>query len=305
RGTRGIAWRVRERPGVRQCRGAVRGPAPRELSRLPAAAAARRRQARSRLDRHRRDEPEGERLRGVAPHDRALDGGGVGGPPRHPQRAGGREPDLSGRRGRQERGAAVRALRCRNGQRGCVHRRRRPLPGRRVAGLDHPDRSAAGPRRRRPGDPGAKGQLRQLTLGLNSRGLSLGYQRDLFSSGRRGHTYKLGYAAGHGGLAAGFATALYRGGTSGTGWDVGILYDWTPALSIGGVIRNIGQPVVRDSTLHLTYVPSVTLQLAGRRIVLSALSRLTSDGVAGYGFGLRGTLRAGTSLPIGLLARLD
>src|SRR5207247_2330363 len=303
RGTRGIAWRVRERPGVRQCRGAVRGPAPRELSRLPAAAAAGRRQARSRVDRPRRDPPEGERLRGVAPHDRALDGGGVGGPPRHPQRAGGREPDLSGRRGRQERGAAVRALRCRNGQRGGVHRRRRPLPGRRVAGLDHPDRSAAGPRRRRPGDPGdpddrrgaavvggrpdrwtvglflpllllasgalaqvapnnatlylhptdvsdaralwvnpaglghfpeasvhldltvgdpgAKGQLRQLTLGLNSRGLSLGYQRDLFSSGRRGHTYKLGYAAGRGGLAAGFATALYRGGTSGTGWDVG------------------------------------------------------------------------------------
>ena len=155
------------------------------------------------------------------------------------------------------------------------------------------------------GDPGVKGQLRQVTLGLNSRGLSLGYQRDLFSSGRRGHTYKLGYAAGRGGLAAGFATALYRGGTSGTGWDVGILYDWTPALSIGGVIQNIGQPVVRDSTLRLTYVPSATLQLAGRRVVLSALTRLTSDGVAGYGFGVRGTLRAGTSLPIGLLARLD
>jgi len=155
------------------------------------------------------------------------------------------------------------------------------------------------------GDPGAKGRLRQLTLGLNSRGLSLGYQRDLFSSGRRGHTYKLGYAAGRGGLAAGFATALYRGGTSGTGWDVGILYDWTPALSIGGVLQNIGQPVVRDSTLRLTYVPSATLQLAGRQVVLSALSRLTSDGVAGYGFGVRGTLRAGTSLPIGLLARLD
>src|SRR2546427_7791894 len=55
----------------------------------------------------------------------------------------------------------------------------------------------------------------------------------------------------------------------------------------------------------LTYVPSATLQLAGRRVVLSALSRLASDGVAGYGFGVRGTLRAGTSLPIGLLARLD
>ena len=155
------------------------------------------------------------------------------------------------------------------------------------------------------GDPGAKGQLRQLTLGLNSRGLSLGYQRDLFSSGQRGHSYRFGYAAGRGGLAAGFATALYRGGTSSTGWDVGILYDWTTAVSVGGVIQNIGQPVVRDSTLRLTYVPSATLQLAGRRVVLSALSRVTSDGVAGYAFGLRGTLRAGTSLPLGLLARLD
>jgi hypothetical protein len=155
------------------------------------------------------------------------------------------------------------------------------------------------------GDPGAKGQLRQLTLGLNSRGLSLGYQRDLFSAGRRGHTYRLGYAGGRAGLAAGFATVLYRGGTSSTGWDMGILYDWTRALSVGGVIQNIGRPVVRDSTLRITYVPSATLQLAGRRVVLSALSRLTSDGVAGYGFGLRGTLRAGTSLPIGLLARLD
>jgi len=155
------------------------------------------------------------------------------------------------------------------------------------------------------GDPGAKGRLRQLTFGFNSRGLSLGYQRDLFGGGRRGHTYRLGYAGGRAGLAAGFATVLYRGGTSSTGWDAGILYEWTPALSVGGVIQNIGRPVVRDSTLRITYVPSATLQLAGRRIVLSALGRLTSDGVVGYGFGLRGGLRSGTSLPIGLLARLD
>ena len=155
------------------------------------------------------------------------------------------------------------------------------------------------------GDPGAKGQLRQLTFGLNSRGLSLGYQRDLFGSGGRGHTYRLGYAFGRGGLAAGFATVLYRGGTSSTGWDMGILYDWTRFLTVGGVIQNIGQPVVRDSTLHITYVPSATLRLAGQRVAFSALSRLTSDGVAGYAFALRGTLRPATSLPIGLLARLD
>src|SRR5256712_2058540 len=155
------------------------------------------------------------------------------------------------------------------------------------------------------GDPGASGKLRQLTCGLNSRGLSLGYQRDLFSDHQRGHTYRVGYAAGRAGLAAGFATVLYRGGTSSTGWDMGILYDWTRVLTVGGVIQNIGRPVVRDSTLHITYVPSATLRFAGQRVALSALSRLTSDGVAGYAFALRGTLRAATSVPISLLARLD
>ncbi len=155
------------------------------------------------------------------------------------------------------------------------------------------------------GDPGASGKLRQLTFGLNSRGLSLGYQRDLFSDHQRGHTYRVGYAAGHAGLAAGFAAALYRGGTSSTGWDVGVVYDWVPALSVGGAIQNIGRPVVRDSTLRITYVPSATLQLAGRQVAVSALSRVTTDGVAGYALGVRGTLRQGTSLPIGLLARLD
>src|SRR5205085_1354067 len=63
------------------------------------------------------------------------------------------------------------------------------------------------------GEPGAAGRLRQLTLGLSSRGLSFGYQRDVFDAGARGHTYRIGYAVGRAGLAAGFATALYRGGT--------------------------------------------------------------------------------------------
>src|SRR5437773_4780456 len=147
------------------------------------------------------------------------------------------------------------------------------------------------------GDPGASGKLRQLTFGLNSRGLSLGYQRDLFSDHQRGHTYRVGYAAGRAGLAAGFAAALYRGGTSSTGWDVGVVYDWVPALSVGGATQNIGRPVVRDSTLRITYVPRATLQLAGRRVVLSALSRPPSAGVPGYAVGRPGTSRAGACTP--------
>jgi len=155
------------------------------------------------------------------------------------------------------------------------------------------------------GEPGAAGRLRQLTLGLSSRGLSFGYQRDVFAAGARGHTYRIGYAAGRAGLAAGFAAALYRGGTSSRGWDLGILYDWRASLSLGGVIQNVGRPTVRGTMLPVTYVPSATLRLFAARAALSADGRFTSGGVLGYAFGLRASLGAATHVPVGLLARLD
>jgi hypothetical protein len=155
-------------------------------------------------------------------------------------------------------------------------------------------------------DPGATGRLRQLTLGMSSRGLSFGYQRDLFDAGARGHTYRIGYAAGRAGLAAGVAAALYRGaGASSSGWDLGVLYDWRAALSLGGVIENVGRPSVRGTTLPITYVPSATLRLWDARAALSADGRFTSGGVLGYAFGLRAALGDATRVPVGVLARLD
>ena len=47
------------------------------------------------------------------------------------------------------------------------------------------------------GNPGALGRLEQFTLGLNSRGLSFGYQRDIFDNGVRGNTYGSGSRARH------------------------------------------------------------------------------------------------------------
>src|SRR5207302_1508288 len=156
------------------------------------------------------------------------------------------------------------------------------------------------------GDPGAAGRLRQLTLGLSSRGLSFGYQRDVFDAGGRGHTYRIGYAAGRAGLAAGIAAALYRGdGASASGWDLGVVYDWMASLTVGGVIENVGRPSVRGTTLPITYVPSATLRLWDARAALSADGRFTSGGVLGYAFGLRATLAAATRHPVGVLARLD
>jgi len=155
------------------------------------------------------------------------------------------------------------------------------------------------------GDPGAKGRLRQFTFGFNSRGLSLGYQRDVFDGGVRGSTLRIGAGFGHRKLAAGGALALYRGGTSSSGWDLGVLYAWTPTISVGGTIQDLGEPRVRGELIPVTYVPSATVQLFQGGAALSALGRVTSAGVVGYAFGLHAQLRQGTHLPVGLSARLD
>lgn len=156
-------------------------------------------------------------------------------------------------------------------------------------------------------DPGtAGGRLRQLSAGFNSRGLAFAYQRDVFDGGRRGHTYRVGLAGGSKGLSAGAAMALYRGDTKGTGWDLGALYTFEApaALTVGGVIANIGQPVVRSLAQRLTYIPGATWRPLGPAAALSLHARITPDSVMGYALGLRWQ-GSGGRFPIGVLARLD
>ncbi|HVH08567.1 MAG TPA: hypothetical protein VM736_02125 [Gemmatimonadales bacterium] len=155
------------------------------------------------------------------------------------------------------------------------------------------------------GSPGPGGRLEQLTLGVVSRGLAFGYQRDVFAAGVRGHTYRLGYAVGRNGFAAAVAAALYRGGSSSSGWDAGVLDAVGTNLVVGGVIANLGQPVVRGVTLPVTYGAGATLRVLDARAALSADARFTSAGALGYAFGARATLGAAGRAPLGLLARLD
>jgi hypothetical protein len=155
------------------------------------------------------------------------------------------------------------------------------------------------------GDPGGGGRLRQLTLGFSSRGFGFGYQRDIFAGGRRGHTYRFGVASGYDRLAAGVAAALYRGGTSAAGWDVGVVYAAAPTFTVGAVVENIGQPTVRGSTLPVNYVPGATLQLFDAQAAVSLHGRLTSVGVASYALGLGAGLGGATRLPLRLVARVD
>jgi hypothetical protein len=152
------------------------------------------------------------------------------------------------------------------------------------------------------GDPGGDARLRQLTLGFNSRGLSFGYQRDVFDGDVGGHTYRLGLGAGRGTLSAGLAAAVYRGNTKGWGWDFGVVYQPASILAFGAVVRNVRQPVVRGVLQVATFVPSITLKPFGPAVAFSAEGRVTADSVLGYAVGAR--LQAGR-VPLGLLVRLD
>jgi hypothetical protein len=103
-------------------------------------------------------------------------------------------------------------------------------------------------------------RLGQYTLGLNSRGFSLIYQRDRFASGLTGSTWRFSIANQFSRGALGFSYTLYKGaGPSDTGYDVGIRYLAIPMVDLGFVARNIGRPTVRGVAQDLTAVGSVTL----------------------------------------------
>ena len=154
------------------------------------------------------------------------------------------------------------------------------------------------------GDPGAAGRLRQLSLGFNSRGLSFGYQRDVFDGGLRGHTYRAGLAGTYHGLGVGIATSLYRGAASGASWDLGVTYALQPTLAAAAVITNIGQPTIRGVRLTTTYILGLSWRPLGPRAALSAHARFSTD-TTQEGYAMGGRWSAPGRLAVSVLARLD
>ena len=150
--------------------------------------------------------------------------------------------------------------------------------------------------------PGSGGRLAQVSAGFNARGLAFGYQRDNFTNGIHGHTYRFGLGGAARSFTFGAALALYRGATSGTGWDFGILYDWRPELTIGGVVRDVGKPTVRGVTLEPTYVPALTVRPLASRLALTAQAEAISSTVLGFAFEARAVLPAPS---VSLLFRVD
>jgi hypothetical protein len=151
-------------------------------------------------------------------------------------------------------------------------------------------------------NPGSLGQLRQLNAGFNARGLAFAYQRDQFSGGTRAGTYKLAFATGEGPMAVGFGTTWYRGGTKGTGFDLGVTYKAVGPLTAAVVIANLGEPRVRGLVQRVRYTGSASLKLAPG-FGVGALAAANPSGFQVFGADVRAQFDPG--FPLGAMLRMD
>jgi hypothetical protein len=152
-------------------------------------------------------------------------------------------------------------------------------------------------------EPGEQGRLGQLTIGFNSRGFALAYQRDDFDTDVIGHTYRVALASTARQYTIGLAGSFYRGGASEYAIDLGARFAPQPDVAMAVVVQNIGEPTVRGVRQSAAVIPSITLHLLGPAIGLSAQGAFRHENAASYAFGLR--LSATRRLPLGLLVRLD
>lgn len=152
-------------------------------------------------------------------------------------------------------------------------------------------------------------RLGQWTVGFNSRGFSLGYQRDRVPDEEASDAVRVGLGLGFTGGGLGAALTFYRSpGFTEQGLDVGIRYQPLPSIDVGAVVRHLRRPQVRESQLPVTGVAGISwvavathLQLAGEVIVAERLIGSGADVT------YRGGLRVSTSgsVPIGAIAALD
>ena len=148
----------------------------------------------------------------------------------------------------------------------------------------------------------------QWTAGFNTRGVSVGYQRDRLYDGPSNQHLRIGLARPFRGGAVGIDLGLYWSDVSDRGFGAGVIYSLLPSVNTSVVLRDIGQPWVRGVKLPATGVlglawsaPENALQLAGE---LLAQNRLSGTGVdMSYRAGAR--ITTPKPIPIAAIAAIN
>jgi hypothetical protein len=124
-------------------------------------------------------------------------------------------------------------------------------------------------------------RLGQYTVGLNSRGLALSYERDRSTPDSSiGVTrIALGVPIGRGTIGASFST---YGSIHNTGYDLGVRYRLLAGLDAAGVLRDVGRPVLHGVRQPVVGVAGATWSL-GRTAEISA-EALAAERLAASGY---------------------
>ncbi len=156
-------------------------------------------------------------------------------------------------------------------------------------------------------------RLAQWTLGLNSRGLSVGYQRDRFDTDPNTGALRFGLAVPFPRGSLGAALSFYQGSpvedVSHRGIDIGLRY--RPAMlpvDLAVVLRNIGRPTPRTIQQPLTGILAVNVRTLASHLDLAAemiaAERLTASGMdMTYRGGVRLSLFG--ALPVAAMGTID
>ena len=149
-------------------------------------------------------------------------------------------------------------------------------------------------------------RLAQYTVGVHSRGLSLGYQRNRPQAASAVGVLRAGLAIPLRRGAIGFSGARYvQDSTSSKAADIGIFFLPATSIQLGAVVRHIGRPTVEGVELPITAVAG--FQWSAARVQFSSEVLATEEqvpGESGYEFGYRVGTRIvlSTALPLMTLA---
>jgi hypothetical protein len=152
-------------------------------------------------------------------------------------------------------------------------------------------------------------RIEQYTLGFNSRGVSVGYQRNRLVGGKAQSTLSTGLGFPFRGGSLGVAFSRYsQDSTKSYGVDFGLIYVPSIAVQLGLAVRDVGHPTVRGADLPVTTVGAAQMTMSVMQLTweTAAVERLEPDD-SGFDFTHRAGLRLALwrRLPVMVIGAVD
>jgi hypothetical protein len=139
-------------------------------------------------------------------------------------------------------------------------------------------------------------RLGQYTVGLNSRGLALSYERDRSTpdSSIGVARIALGVPLGRGTIGASFTT---YGSFHSTGYDLGVRYRLLAALDAAGVVRDLGHPILHGVRQPVVGVAGATWSLGHAAAISAEVLAAERLAASGYDVSYRAGIMVRTPEP--------